>query len=570
MKGMIRWQGLGVFCFFVAIISLFTLFFADGLIKKVIETQGSKMVGARVDLAEAKLSFFPAGLTLTGLQITNPERPWQNIIEIDRLAMGLDPMHFLQRKIIIEEMTATGIRPDTPRKNSGAMPELSALAKSAAPDETESGLKIPTFKMPDVKEILAKEDLATITMASEFQQQIKADSANWRKKLAELPNEEKLGQYRARLTKVKSSSGLAGILGGATDLLAIQKEIKNDLNLLKARQREFAAVSASYQHSLTKLQQAPQQDIKRLSAKYSLSADGLANLSPLLFGDKARRMTKQALVWYAKTQPILARVKDRKNGNDIVRPARGKGVMVRFREDAPLPDFLIRNIAASGQIAQGNFAGTIKNVTPDQDVLGVPLSFAFAGKSLQGLRAISFHGVLDHTNPSLPRDSINVEIEDYSLARARSGEDQTTPATISGGLLDLSAQAVLQQEDITAAIEAKLKEAEFTPDPGQQSDVTSRIIAEAMSKTNTFSVRAKVSGTIASYKIKIDSDLDKILKEAVAATIKTQTAKFEQQLNTGIMAKVKGPLAAAKGSYADFGDIAKELTSRMEAGDRLL
>jgi hypothetical protein len=79
-----------------------------------------------------------------------------------------------------------------------------------------------------------------------------------------------------------------------------------------------------------------------------------------------------------------------------------------------------------------------------------------------------------------------------------------------------------------------------------------------------------VTGTIDNYEIKLSSNLDKILKQAVANTIKSQTARFEQDLQDGVMAKVKGPLAAASGSFSDFGGISKELTARLQAGGNLL
>lgn len=570
MKAIIRWQGLIVFCFFIALICLFTFFFANGIIVTVVETMGSKIVGARVDLDGADLSFLPVGLELSGLQITNPDKPLRNIVEIDRLAMAIDPIQLLRRKIIIDEMVADGIRPDTPRKKSGAMPEYSARAKSAVPENNAKGFKMPEIKIPDAREVLAREELTTINLATEFQTQIKADREKWQQRLAELPNQEKLAQYKARLGKIKSGSGLAGLLGGATELLAVKEEIQTDLNRLNTAQQEFSQISTTYQNRLAIIQQAPRQDIKRLSDKYSLSANGLANLSPLLFGDKTGRMVEQTLSWYAKLKPLLERHKEPESDSEIIRPVRGKGVSVRFREEDPLPDFLIRNIAASIQVAAGSFAGTIKNVTPDQDVLGLPLSFTFGGESLQGLRSISFNGILDHITPDRSRDTMNIAIEGYSIAEGTTGAAENKPATITGGLLDLSAQVVLQQQAVNANIQANLKEANFSGSTDQPGDIASQAITAALSGVSNVSVKAVISGTMANYKIELSSDLDKILKQAVANTIKDQTAKFEQTLKDGVMAQVKDPLAAAGGSFSDFGNISQELKARLQAGSSLL
>lgn len=570
MKGIIRWYGLGVFCSVLTIICLFTFFFVDGFVKDIIETQGSKMVGARVSLDNADLSFIPTGLELSGLQITDPDKPLRNIVEIDRLIMSIDTMKLLQRKIIIDEMALEGLRPDTPRKNSGAIPEYSARKKDSEPQEPQKSVEMPSLALPDVKEVLAREELTTIKLANDFQTQIKADTARWQQRLAELPNEESLAQYTARINKIKSSSGLAGILGGATDLLAVQKELRADLNRLTVAQREFSGLSTSYQNNLAELQKAPQQDIKRLSAKYSLSGNGLANLSALLFGSKADSVVGQGLAWYAKITPLLARNKEQKEDHEIVKSPRSAGVLVRFREDDPLPDFLIRTIAASIQVEQGSFAGTINNLTPDQDVLGIPLTFNFSGKNMQGLDAIDFSGIFDHINPNLALDTFNVEITGYSVAETTLSANENLAVAIESGRLDLSIQAILAQNNVNADVRADLQSVKFTTGNEKQDSNASQAIATALSGINNVSGKAAVTGTLANYQIKLSSDLDKILKQAMARTINDQTAKFEQKLKEGILAQVDGPLSAATSDFSALGNIAKELTDRLQTGGNLL
>ncbi len=570
MKGMIRWSGLGVFGFVAAVIVIFSYFFLDNLIKRVIETQGSAMVGARVELGGAKLSFSPTGLELSRLQITNPDDPMRNIVEIDRLAMAIDPLRLLQRKIIIEEMTATGVRPDTVRQKSGALPATAARQKKETTAKTKEGFKLPSLQIPDVKEVLAKEQLKTVALAQEYQAQIKDDKQKWQQRLAELPNQQKLNNYKERLNQVKSSSGLAGLLGGASELVAVQKEIRADLDRLKAAQKDFNEDSAAYKKRLAAIQNAPQQDINHLVEKYSLSSAGLANLSALLFGGKTGTMLKQALGWYEKAQPLLQRHKEKKGGSEVVKPSRGQGVTVRFAEEEPLPDFLIRQISASVQITAGGFAGTIMNVTPDQDILGVPLTFNFAGDSLKGLRAIKCAGVLDHVNPAQPKDTVNLEISGYTLDKMVLSSSESLPVTINQGLADLAVQAEVQQRNINATIQAQLKSVSFATIPPQQGNAISQAIAGALADVKNLTATAKVTGTLDDYQLQLSSDLDNLLKQAAASAIKSQTAKFEQKLKEAVMEKTKGPLADATGSFADFGGISEELTARLQSAGNLL
>jgi len=569
-KGLIRWPGLGLFVVLVVLIGGVSYFLIDPLIKSVIENQGSKVVGAEVDLGSADFSFFPAGLALNRLQITNPDDPLRNIVEIDRLAMSIDPLPLLQRKVIIPEMTAEGIRPDTARKKSGALPATVAAPKPAKAEKEGQGFTMPSLKIPDVKEVLAREDLQTVTLAREFEERIKADKAKWQQRLADLPSEKKLKSYQERLNKLKGSQGLAGLLGGANELLSVKNELQADLDRLKSAQKDFTENQSAYQKRLAELQNAPQRDIKRLLDKYSLSPEGLAHLGSLVFGGKTGSLLAQAVAWYEKAQPLLQRKKEKKGAVEVVKPARGRGVNVRFAEKEPLPGFLIRKISASVQIAAGSFAGTIDNITPDQDVLGKPLTFKFMGDKLQGLREVKFDGVLNHVNPDQPKDSVNLGINGYTLDKMALSTSRSLPVTIAKGQADLTVTAVVRQRQLNGEARASLKSATLTTTRPEDGNAISQALAGALSDISNVSVKAEVTGTLDDYNLQLSSNLDTILKQAAGNAIKTQTARFEQQLKEGVMEKVKGPLADASGSYGDFGGIAQELGSRVQIGSSLL
>ena len=87
MTRYIRWGGLVAFLVVVGLVAGFWFLFVDGIVEEVIEDQGTRAVGAKVELASADLSLLPAGLTLVGLQVTNPDAPMTNVVEIGRLAL---------------------------------------------------------------------------------------------------------------------------------------------------------------------------------------------------------------------------------------------------------------------------------------------------------------------------------------------------------------------------------------------------------------------------------------------------------------------------------------------------
>ena len=146
----IRWWGLGAFVVVAAILGCVWIFFIDGWVKNLIEDAGTNALGAKVELDAADLTLFPAGLTLTRIQVTDPKQPMINAVEMATVSMGLDGLNLLRRKIIVEEMTLEGVRLGTPRITSGAIKDVPA-------EEEESemfSINLPSLEIPDVKNIL--------------------------------------------------------------------------------------------------------------------------------------------------------------------------------------------------------------------------------------------------------------------------------------------------------------------------------------------------------------------------------------------------------------------------------
>ena len=98
----IRWRGLVAFVIISAVVSVFWFFLIDRIIERYIEKAGTSIVGAKVELEKADLSLFPMGLTLTGLQVTDPGSPMRNAVEAERIAFLMDAVNLLMRKVTID------------------------------------------------------------------------------------------------------------------------------------------------------------------------------------------------------------------------------------------------------------------------------------------------------------------------------------------------------------------------------------------------------------------------------------------------------------------------------------
>ena len=583
MKRWIRWKGLIAFTAVVIGITLVWVLVVDMVVRRSIEYVGTRAVGARVDLAKADLSLFPAGLELIGLAVTNPDAPMQNAIEIGRMKMDLDPGYLIRRKVIIGNLTMEGLRFGTARKTSGEVPELARQREEKKKTDVSkvagSAVKkvcgeftMPSLSQPDVKAILAKESLASVQLAQDLEKKIKANKEFWKKELARLADEKTLEDYQARIEKLKDAGGsLGSLLGAAGDVQQLQADIRKDLNLLNKAKTTFTKDFENYRQQVDSLAKAPLADVKHLAEKYSLTSAGLGNLSQLIFGERLCGWMGTVAQWYGKIRPYLDKIpKDKSDEPVELKPIRGKGINIRFAETPPMPDFLIRTMKVSADLTAGKFSGKAENITLDQQILGSPATFAFLGKNMPHIDALSLIGSANYINPEKPKNDAQLTLKGLGLANLSLIRDASFPLTVKHAIGNLNLNLATVDDALDAAVKADFNTVQFVSDGGKEQTAIADAMAAAIASVDRFSLKADVNGTLDAYTVDVKSDLDKVLKSAVGNLVSAQSGKFKAALKEEISKRLKGPMAEAQGSLAGLDAIEAELSKRLDLGDDLL
>ncbi|GJL58918.1 MAG: hypothetical protein NPIRA03_17750 [Nitrospirales bacterium] len=565
MAKWIRWWGLGAFVVFAAIVGCVWIFFVDGWVKGAIEGAGTKAVGAKVELDAADLSLFPAGLSLTRLQVTNPKTPMTNAVEVGRVTMSLDGLNLLRRKVIVEEMTVEGVRLDTPRTTSGAVQPVSDMSP-----EEESGmfaLALPALEVPDVKNILEKEDLETLRMIETLKEDMQREKEAWKTRLEKLPGKAQLAQYEERVKNLKKAGkgGLDGLLGGVGEVQALKQDIEQEIQSLTGAKKEFENTVASLRTRFKQIQTAPQRDIQHLKAKYHLSPQGLANMSQTLLGPQIGWWVHQGATWYERAKPLLegARTGEGEDGPQVHKPLRGKGLDVHFKEAHPLPDFLIRSTKVSADLNFGGLAGTVHNITTDQPTLGQPTTFDFSGDRLKGVQSVTLEGALNHVEPADSKDQFTVQAKGYELTNVALSKDAKWPVTLTSGVGDINVNTELKGQALTVHGAGILRAIHLTAGRGDDSNPLTKALSSAVTDISQLSIQADVTGTLDQPDVTVSSDLDRILQDAAGKMVNELAAKFGAELQTAISAKIAEPMQQLKNELSGFERIAGELTERV-------
>jgi uncharacterized protein (TIGR03545 family) len=319
MKKWIRWPGLIGFVVVVGVVIALWFLFLDGIVRRMVEKGGTAIVGAEVDLARAHVTLVPLGITLQGLQVTDPQAPEKNSIEVSRIAFSLDSLNLFRRKVIINEMSSEGMRFGAARKRPGKV----VVPPPKPPEEKKKESTLPSFTMPDVKKVLQEEKFESPAMIEQAQANIKKKEEAWQKTVASMPDKAALDAYQARARKLRDAKkgGLKGLKDAATDALALTKDLNRDLDKVKKAKADFSTDLAAAKALVEKAEKSPMEDIRRIADKYSISSDGLANLSQTLFGGSVRGWIDKGVPWYGRLKPLFDRPAEKK-GNAGGKPLR--------------------------------------------------------------------------------------------------------------------------------------------------------------------------------------------------------------------------------------------------------
>lgn len=567
MKRWIRWQGLSAFLIIIVLVALFWFLFIDNIIKSNIEKYGSKAVGAKVEVSKADLSLIPFGLSLDNVKITNPNAPMKNAVEFERAAMSIELGKLLMRKVIIDEMAIEGVKFNTDRRTSGALPSITKK-EAAGKKETDKGkgLSMPSFEMPKVEDILAKADLKTLDAVNNLKKDIQEAERKWKEKLNSLPDKEKLKSYKDRVEKLKGSSGgITGMLGKAKEAASLKKDIQKDLTQIKEAARDFKQQKSELQNRIQTVSSLPSQDVNNLMQKYAFSAEGAENYTRLLFGNKAADYFGTAMYWYKKIIPYLEGSKNKEDTKEASK-VRAEGENVYFREKNPLPRFLIKTANADLSLEAGDLSGKIHNITSSQRILGKALTFDFSGKKLKQADSVAFSGSIDHSSAK-SADTFNVGTKNYRVNNINLSNSESLPIRIENALADLNGNAKIVNGKLNMQLAAMMNNVNFGEMPGKNK--TGEILKTALSEISQFRINADVKGTVDDYNIALSSTIGQSLNNAMSKVIKTQTAEFKDKLRKGIEAKVDTPLQNLKQNYAGLDSIQEELNSRLKIGDEL-
>ena len=571
MKKWIRWEGILAFIVIAILLAFFWIVLVDGYVRRGIERTIAFLVGAEVNVDDADLTLSPFGFVVTRIQVTSPENPEVNAVEVQRVAFTLDTARLLMRKTVIESMGIEGVALGTPRDRPGRVYRQRAGEVSPESQKRLLWFAVPDIGREDIRRALESANLETLKSIRALNQEIESRNSFWNRRIDELPDQERLREYQDRIAQLREARerDIRAFLLKAGEIRDLYSDITSDLGLLRSSYEQFSEDYRTINTRLSEVVNQPAQDARRIARKYGPSPEGIGNISGLPFGAQLGTWVELSLRWHARISPMLDRGALTEEEQRELRPPRSEGIDVRFREYAPMPDFLIRRAAASVITRGRTLQGTLQNITPDQDILRLPLTFIFSGDNLGSLAEIRLDGTLDHINPLEPRDTVRLGVKGYCIPPMELGPE-ILPVTLKEGILDTGLEAVLSAGSLSADLSGAAREVSMLVRRGGGGTDLGAALADAFSGITGFSFDARVSGSPEDYGISISSSHDQVFQGMIASLARDLSAKFEAQARARLEQTLKEPLDSLKTRAGSLDKIGEELQERIVSAEALL
>ena len=510
------------------------------LVRWAVVSTGQSAISAKVDVGRVETSLLRAQLHLSDVRVADPQAPMKNLVEAGQITLSLDRDSLLQRKLVVREGKASGLRFGSDRETSGT------LGPAADWDLQLPHVDLPQFDqewLDQLADVLSQElieqaeKLESVRLAKELIErwpaeydrlEARANSLKWR--IGNLRQLSKIGRENAL-------EALGAYRQAASELQSIQREI-TELRAEIDRLREQVLVDKDA------IVRAKEQDLRHIRETLRLENLSPQNLSEYLLGPELSETIVTLAKWVQwGRQYFPTKV-------EAAQPVERRGVDVLFPGIQQRPDFLIQSLVLDGQGQLGRhrfqFQGTAAGVTSQPKLYGKPVVLR---ARIDAETALEVEAILDHTGEN-PRHRITVNCPGLKQSERVLGRPGELAVLVSPGSTHLWASLDLEGDALSGQVLLKQEPVELIPDladayGGQR---LAGSLEEAISQVREIRVVVDLSGTLQEPDWKLRSNLGPQLAGAINGLFERELESRRQQLVAYLQGQVEGKLAQFEGT----------------------
>lgn len=564
-----RWMAIVPMALLAALVVVFWMRYVDLVIRRSIEFVGTELVGAKVELASARLRLRSADLVLRGLQVTDPNAPMTNLVEVPEIVADLNGRALLQKKVVVESLTIHGVRFGTRRTSSGALASLPPTAGVVTRRMLAwtNGITIPTLDLGSLAgtvirvPAISADSLRSVRVARAIVARADSLKAAWEQALRGLDPRPTIDSAKALAERMRGTDvrrmNAVQLAAAASEVRATVNRVNDVKGRVTAVQRDVTTGLGAVRTSVASLDAARQADYAFARGLVNIPTLGAPDISMSLFGAMVTERLKPFMYWFNLAEQYIPPGLDprRQTGPERLRMA---GTDFVFPLEHAFPLFLVEraeaDLAIGGQTAAaGAYRAAVTGATTDPALYGRPMFFSAERRSTVGPRELKLGGMVDRVG-AVPRDSLSavvpgVQIPAFPIPRANASLDLGDSSLITvaltragseiGGTWRLQSDAVRWLRNGANSVTG--------PAPSIGSAAWAEaLLWRAISTVRNVTIEARINGALTSPSIAISSNVGEAVSSSLKQAVGAEIQRAEQQVRAEVDRRVNQELAAAR------------------------
>lgn len=548
-----RWSYLAPRLVLLVLVWAFSVFAFDPLLKWAMIKGLEKAAKAKVEISSVKTTFLHPSLVINGLTVGDSSEEYANLLQFSRLELSAEGAPLLEKKLVVDEASLTGLRFGTPRKTSGFLlfvkpeppsPMVEKAQRQAKELASASAGNLAAKAKADYK--VSPDDLESVKLAKQLK-------ANYEKTYADISARFDGKAYQSDLDALKAryakARGEKNFLKRAKDYADIAKDTKKLTARFDKDRKDAEAALAAAKDGFKALDGARKRDQEAVMAKLHLPSLDKQSLAEALAGPEAAQKAATILKWIN-----LARRYMPASAGPTKTPAR-RGRVVHFPKEHTYPSLLVRRLALTGELGSQDplaYSGTVEGLTSQPQVYGKPTVVVINGA--KGARKLDFKAMLDGRGGVFATAS-TLSYTGMPVTDLKLGSPGSLAVDVNGGTASFSADIKTRGENLDGKAQASLSGAKFQPQGGGiLAGPLRRAVDSSFAGLSSAVIKADISGTLSAPKLGVSTDLANAIAKAFSNALSAEVDQAREEAKRKVDAALKPyqdslyKLAAAKQS----------------------
>lgn len=571
-KGPIRFEAIIPITIIFALIFAYFKFFFDSHLKLGIELGGTYANGAEVNVGSLSTSFLNASLDIRNIEVTNKEKPSENVVQIGSIQFKALWDGLLRGKVIVPLASIEDIMINSARKRPGKVlpPKKSSedsmeSIKGSALAATQEALDGNIFgdlaavaQGTNYKDKLNEMEgnLKTSQFIQKMETELKAKEQLWKERIEKLPQKEEFKAIEERAKALKlDGKDPAAIIAAISEIDKLYKEVDGKIKAVKDSKDNLSSDIKLYSNLYADIKKYVDEDIKDLENKMGIPSLDPKDLAMRVFGrqfgNEIKRVEKYMRVAREYMPPPK---KPGAESKELTPRERQVGKNYKFPKTNHYPKFWVAkanvNSKATPNGFSGSIGGEILDITDDPKSLGRPLQIKLTGEFPKSdMYGVLIHGIIDHTTVN-PKESGKISIGAFPLkdVMLSQSKDVTFGFQQATGKSELN--IALENESVDIQFGAGFDKIQYLIE--SEKAKAKEILTGVANNLGALTVDGRAQGTWTSMDLSLRSNIGERLQEALKKEFDKQVAELKTKLREAVNKKIDGEKEKLMAKVKDF------------------